>query len=64
MDEIVSIYPEANEINEHDIGMMENYRSELGKIFCRRCEYCQPCPQGVMITPAIGQDLHEFYSLN
>jgi hypothetical protein len=33
---------------------MEKYRVELGKQFCRRCEYCQPCPQGVMITPAMG----------
>ena len=33
---------------------MEQYRVELGRQFCRRCEYCQPCPQGVMITPAIG----------
>lgn len=33
---------------------MENYRTELGKYFCRRCEYCQPCPNGVMITPAMG----------
>ncbi len=28
--------------------------SERGKQFCRRCEYCQPCLNGVMITPAMG----------
>jgi predicted aldo/keto reductase-like oxidoreductase len=54
VDEIVSFYSRPNVIGEQDIAMMENYRSELGKIFCRRCEYCQPCPQGVMITPAMG----------
>ncbi len=32
---------------------MEKYRGEPGKTFRRRCEYCQPCPQGVMITPAV-----------
>ncbi len=54
IDQIVSIYSQVNVIDEQDIAVMENYRSELGKIFCRRCEYCQPCPQGVMITPAMG----------
>ena len=54
VDEIVSIYSQPNVIDGQDVEMMENYRSELGKNFCRRCEYCQPCPQGVMITPAMG----------
>jgi uncharacterized protein len=54
VDEILSIYAKPNEITGQDLGIMENYRSELGKRFCRRCEYCQPCPQGVMITPAMG----------
>ncbi len=54
VDEIISIYSRPNVIDEQDLAMMENYRSELGEIFCRRCEYCQPCPQGVMITPAMG----------
>lgn len=26
---------------------------ELGKLFCRRCGYCQPCPQGVPISMAM-----------
>jgi len=54
VDEIISFYAEANVISDQDIEIMGNYRSELGKRFCRRCEYCQPCPQGVMITPAMG----------
>jgi predicted aldo/keto reductase-like oxidoreductase len=54
VDEIVSLYSEANLITDQDLAIMENYRGELGKRFCRRCEYCQPCPQGVMITPAMG----------
>lgn len=29
---------------------MEKYKNKLGRNFCRRCEYCQPCPQGVKIT--------------
>ena len=54
VDEIVAHYAEANRITDQDLAIMENYRGELGKRFCRRCEYCQPCPQGVMITPAMG----------
>jgi hypothetical protein len=36
---------------------MEAYRQELGQRFCRRCEYCQPCPSGVMVTMAMGYPL-------
>jgi len=54
VDEIIACYAEPNVISEQDLQAMENFRGELGKRFCRRCEYCQPCPQGVMITPAMG----------
>lgn len=54
VDQLLSIYSHDNVISAQDHEMMESYRSELGKIFCRRCEYCQPCPQGVIITPAMG----------
>ncbi len=53
VDEVVSIYQKANTVTGDDLNIMERYRKELGKQFCRRCEYCQPCPQGVMITPAM-----------
>ncbi len=29
--------------------MLEAEASSLGATFCRRCEYCQPCPQGIDI---------------
>ncbi len=54
VDQLLAIYSLDNTISAQDQAMMDNYRSELGKIFCRRCEYCQPCPQGVIITPAMG----------
>ena len=57
VDEIISFYAEANLINCQDLEIMGKFRSELGKRFCRRCEYCQPCPQGVMITPAMGYQI-------
>ncbi|OGP66901.1 MAG: aldo/keto reductase [Deltaproteobacteria bacterium RBG_16_44_11] len=54
VDDIVSIYNSPNEVTDQDLEKMEEYRQELGRVFCRRCEYCQPCPEGVMITPAMG----------
>jgi uncharacterized protein len=54
VDEVVSFYERPNAVTDEDIMLMEKYRLELGQQFCRRCEYCQPCPQGVMITPAMG----------
>jgi uncharacterized protein len=54
IDEVLAFYETPNRVTEQDRAVMERYRAELGKRFCRRCEYCQPCPQGVMITPAMG----------
>jgi len=54
VDQVVSFYDRENMITEEDLKQMDRYRVELGKQFCRRCEYCQPCPEGVMITPAMA----------
>jgi len=54
VDQVVSFYDNENRVAQSDLDLMERYRTELGKQFCRRCEYCQPCPNGVMITPAMG----------
>jgi uncharacterized protein len=54
VDEVVAFYEHANVVTEKDLRRMEEYRKELGKQFCRRCEYCQPCPKGVMITAAMA----------
>lgn len=54
VEEVVSLYQRPNIVTGKDRQLMDKYRMELGKQFCRRCEYCQPCPQGVMITPAMG----------
>jgi predicted aldo/keto reductase-like oxidoreductase len=54
VDEVLKLYAVPNQVTERDHAVRDRYRAELGKRFCRRCEYCQPCPQGVMITPAMG----------
>jgi len=53
VDEVVDLYGAENVVTPADLAEMARYRAELGDKFCRRCEYCQPCPQGVMITPAM-----------
>jgi len=54
IDEVLSFYTSPNEVTDQDRSAIQRYRRELGTRFCRRCEYCQPCPQGVMITPAMA----------
>jgi predicted aldo/keto reductase-like oxidoreductase len=54
VDEVVSLYERPNRVTQKDRQLMEKYRLDLGKQFCRRCEYCQPCPNGVMITMAMA----------
>jgi hypothetical protein len=54
VEEIVSLYDRPNQVGEAEEERMEAYRRELGRRFCRRCEYCQPCPNGVMVTMAMG----------
>jgi uncharacterized protein len=54
VDQIADIYETENALFPEDLAAMERYRTELGQQFCRRCEYCQPCEQGVMITPAMN----------
>ncbi|MDR1194470.1 MAG: aldo/keto reductase [Peptococcaceae bacterium] len=29
---------------------VDRVKAELGKWYCRRCDYCQPCPQGIDIA--------------
>ena len=54
VDEVAGFYDFPNEVSPEDLAAMERYRRELGQQFCRRCEYCQPCPNGVRITPAMA----------
>lgn len=54
VDEIVGLYAGPNSVGADDLALMDRYRAELGQRFCRRCEYCLPCPNGVAITGAMG----------
>lgn len=37
-------------LTDDELRQIEEDRTELGDQFCRACDYCQPCPQGVPIS--------------
>lgn len=49
IDEIVSIMEGPAEMSASEKAEMAGIKEELGLRFCRRCGYCQPCPQGIAI---------------
>jgi predicted aldo/keto reductase-like oxidoreductase len=56
MEEVVTVLEEPAEITPSEEEAIERLRSELGNRFCRRCGYCQPCPQGVSVQPMMIMD--------
>ena len=49
IEEIVSIVEGPTAMTAVEQKEMERLRQELGTRFCRRCEYCQPCPADIFI---------------
>jgi predicted aldo/keto reductase-like oxidoreductase len=48
--QIVDIVEGSWELTEFDEKRMQEKRNELGTRFCRWCDYCAPCPNGVSIS--------------
>ena len=46
----VRIWEDDAPLTADDMDEMERIRDLLGDRFCRGCDYCQPCPQGVPIS--------------
>ena len=50
VDEVVALARAEKPLTEEELQDVERIRRERGGLFCRRCGYCQPCPQGIPIT--------------
>ncbi len=50
IEEIVAIVEGDLALTAPEQAEMERIKAELGARFCHRCEYCQPCPQGIQIS--------------
>ncbi len=52
--EIVDIVNGPWEMTEVERTELEQIRAEVGTRFCRRCQYCLPCPQDVQIPSVLN----------
>jgi predicted aldo/keto reductase-like oxidoreductase len=50
IEEIASIVAGPWEMTPDERQEIERFRAEVDTRFCRRCGYCEPCPQGVNIS--------------
>ncbi len=53
IDEIIQVYKGPQQLTEAEQKEMQRIREELGSIFCHRCDYCQPCTEGIAISTAL-----------
>ncbi len=54
MEEIIKITENSRALTEEEKEKIENIRREIGPHFCRRCDYCQPCSQEILISQALN----------
>ncbi len=53
IEEIVRVLDGPRQMTGEEQKEIERLRVELGSRFCRRCDYCQPCPEGIHISMAL-----------
>ncbi|MCL2214052.1 MAG: aldo/keto reductase [Treponema sp.] len=51
--EIINITEREETLTSQDKDEIEKHRKEFGPSWCHRCDYCQPCPQGIGISSAL-----------
>jgi len=51
--EIISIAENEEALTPQDLEEIKRQQIEFGPTWCHRCDYCQPCPQGIAISLAL-----------
>lgn len=54
IDQNWKVFQGSYELTNEDKAIIEEIRKEYDKKFCRRCDYCQPCPAGIHIQLIMG----------
>jgi len=54
LDENWEIFMGDHALDDEDRQVIEQTRNEYDKNFCRRCDYCQPCTEGIAIQGVLG----------
>ena len=50
MEEIVRIVNSGEKFSAEDAAAIAKIRAEVGETWCRRCDYCKPCPKEIGIS--------------
>ena len=53
MEEILQIRKDYRPLSIGEKKEIQKIREELGKEYCHRCDYCQPCPQDIPISAVL-----------
>ena len=53
IEQIVAVVESGQTLTGDDADRADEIVQRLGKVFCRRCGYCQPCPEEIAITSAL-----------
>ena len=51
--EIAGVVEKGAAFSDEDKKEIEKQRKDFGPSWCHRCDYCQPCPQGIGISSAL-----------